>query len=438
MMNDEHPTPSSPTSAPTSAPASAPASSAPPSGRRRPLVLGALALAVIAAGIGWGAYHYLHGRWFETTDDAYASGNVVQITPRIAGTIVTIGADDNQFVQAGQPLVRLDPSDAEVGVAQAEAALARAVRQVRGLYSNVGSLDADVAARQLALDRARADLERRQDLAASGAIAAEELAHAREAHAAAASALSAARQRAATSRALVDDTDVQSHPEVQAAAAALRQRYLDLARGDLQSPVSGYVARRSAQLGQRVQAGAPLMAVVPLDQLWVDANFKETQLRQMRIGQPVVLHADLYGDDVTYHGHVQGLGVGTGGAFSLLPAQNATGNWIKIVQRVPVRIALSPDELRAHPLKLGLSMSVEVDLHDQSGAVLAQAPDERPPLATDIYERQIAEADQRIQQIIAGNSGPRRSAARDARPADPVRVGRARPGGVRVDPIDAS
>ncbi|MFT4102911.1 MAG: HlyD family efflux transporter periplasmic adaptor subunit [Burkholderiaceae bacterium] len=424
-MNEEQAMPSSPS----------------PNGRRRKLLLGVLALAVVVVAAGWGVRYYTHGRWIEETDDAYASGNVVQITPQIPGTIVAIGADDNQFVKAGQSLVRLDPSDAEVAVAQAEAALASSVRQVRGLYSNVGSLDAEVTARQVALDRAKADLGRRQDLAASGAIAAEELAHAREAYAAAASALSAARQQAATSRALVDDTAVDSHPEVRAAASALRKGYLDLARAELQSPVSGYVARRSAQLGQRVQAGAPLMAVVPLDQLWVDANFKETQLRRMRIGQPVVLHADLYGDDVVYHGQVQGLGVGTGSAFSLLPAQNATGNWIKIVQRVPVRIALSPDELREHPLKIGLSMRVEVDMHDRSGAVLAQAADDRPPIATDVYERRIAEADQRIRHIIDENNGPRRGAGRDARPPagdPPVRVGRGRQGARLGDAIDAS
>ena len=214
---------------------------------------------------------------------------------------------------------------------------------------------------------------------------------------------------------MVDNTALLTHPEVKAMAAAYRRAYLDYSRSRLQAPVSGPIAQRSVQIGQRVQAGVPLMAVVPLDQIWVDANFKETQLRHMRIGQPVTLQSDLYGSDVIYHGKISGLGVGTGSAFSLLPAQNATGNWIKIVQRVPVRIALDPKELQEHPLKIGLSMHVEVDMHDQSGPMLAQAVEGQPALSTDIYAGQLDEAEQRIAHIIEDNAGATRDRLANAR-----------------------
>lgn len=212
---------------------------------------------------------------------------------------------------------------------------------------------------------------------------------------------------------MVDNTALLTHPDVKANAAAVRRAYLDLARNQILAPVSGHVAQRSVQVGQRVTPGAPLMAVVPLNQIWVDANFKETQLRHMRIGQDVTVHADLYGNDVTYHGKIEGLGVGTGSAFSLLPAQNATGNWIKIVQRVPVRIALDAKELEAHPLKVGLSMHAEVDMHDQSGPALAQAVNTQPLFSTDIYARQLTDADALIARIIDDNAGARNVAAKD-------------------------
>ena len=372
--------------------------------RRRQWLLG-LAFVLAVAGIGSTAYYYLHGRWFESTEDAYANGNVIQITPQTAGTVVDIHADNNGRVQAGQVLAELDPSDARVSLEQAEANLARTVRQVRGLYANVGGLRAEVASRRAMLERAQADFERRKGLAATGAIPAEELAHAREALTAGESALAAADQQLASSHAMVDDTALLTHPDVKATAAALRRAYLDYARSRLLAPADGYVAQRSVQIGQRVQPGVPLMAVVPLDQLWVDANFKETQLRHMRIGQPVTLHSDLYGNDVTYHGRIDGLGIGTGSAFSLLPAQNATGNWIKIVQRVPVRIALDPKELAEHPLKIGLSMHAEVDMHDRNAPVLAQAANDRPLFSTDVYARQLDEAERLIARIVEANAG---------------------------------
>lgn len=359
---------------------------------------------VFLAVIGWGAWYWLEGRWYVNTDDAYVDGNVVQITPQTAGTVISIAVDDGSYVEEGQTLVKLDSADADVALVQAKANLANTVRKVRGLYSNVSGAQAQVAAGKVALDRARSDYQRRKDLAASGAISAEELAHARDALAAAETGLTSSQQQAATSKALVDDTDVAEHPDVQVAAAMLRARLLELARTQLRAPVSGYVAKRSVQLGQRVQPGTPLMAVVPLSQLWVDANFKETQLGQMRIGQTVEMTADLYGSDVSYHGTVESLGVGTGSAFSLLPAQNATGNWIKIVQRVPVRIAFDPKELADHPLRVGLSMGVDVSIRDQTGTSLNQQVASGPAkFSTDVYQHNAAEADAEIARIIHAN-----------------------------------
>jgi membrane fusion protein (multidrug efflux system) len=373
--------------------------------RRRRWLLRGLAVVVILAAVAWAAWHLLVGRWYEGTDDAYVGGNVVEITPQIPGTVVAIGAEDNDFVEAGQMLVTLDAADADVALAQAEAALAQAVRKVRGLYSSVHGSSAEVAVRQAAVDQARADYRRRQGLAASGAISAEELAHARDALIGAESALAATRAQLATSAAQVSGTAIDSHPDVKAAAARVRAAWLDDRRTVLPAPVAGHVAKRSVQVGQRVQPGTPLMAVVPLRAVWVDANFKETQLEHMRIGQPVTLTADLYGGGVTYHGRVAGLGIGTGSAFSLLPAQNASGNWIKVVQRLPVRIELDPDELERHPLRIGLSMDVEVDLHDQSGPMLSREAPREVAFSTDVYRHDRAEADALIARIIAANQG---------------------------------
>ncbi|MBN8727671.1 MAG: efflux RND transporter periplasmic adaptor subunit [Xanthomonadales bacterium] len=382
--------------------------------RRRRWLLRGLAVVVILAGIGWTAWHFMVGRWYESTDDAYVGGNVVEITPQIPGTVVGIGADDNDFVEAGQMLVTLDAADADVALAQAEAALAQAVRKVRGLYSSVHGSSADVAVRQAAVNQARADYRRRQGLAASGAISAEELAHARDALTSAESALAATRAQLATSSAQVSGTAIDSHPDVKAAAARVRAAWLDDRRTVLPAPVAGHVAKRSVQVGQRVQPGTPLMAVVPLREVWVDANFKETQLEHVRIGQPVTLTADLYGGGVTYHGRVAGLGVGTGSAFSLLPAQNASGNWIKVVQRLPVRIQLDQRELEKNPLRIGLSMDAEVDLHDQSGAMLSHQPPGEVAFSTDVYRHDRAEADALIARIIAANEGESEAAGADA------------------------
>ncbi len=373
-----------------------------PSGRRG-MLLRILLLVVVIGLIGWLLWYVLIGRWNENTDDAYVSGNIVQITPMVAGTVVSIGADDGGLVRAGQMLAQLDSSDSQATLAQAEANLARTVRQVRGLYNGIDSSQALLATRRVELERARADFARRQSLAGSGAISAEELAHARDQLSGAEAALSVSTQKLASDSALVDNAGIATQPDVQSAAAQLRQAYLNNARAQIVAPVSGYVARRSVQLGQRVQPGAALMAVVPLEQVWVDANFKETQLKHMRIGQPVALNADIYGGGVDYSGRIVSLGIGTGSAFALLPAQNASGNWIKIVQRLPVRIALDADQVRKHPLRIGLSMSVDVNLHGQDGELLASKPVEKPLLTTDVYQHQLQDADALAAKIIEAN-----------------------------------
>ena len=376
---------------------------APASNGKRKRALLILLVVVLIAGGAWLAWYLTVARWHQSTDDAYVQGNIVSITPQTPGTVVAINAEDGMRVEAGQVLVQLDPNDAQVAYAQAEANLANTVRQVRGLYSSVDAAQADIAARQVAVAQARADVARRSGLVATGAVSSEELAHAKAQLDAAEAALSGSQGQLSRNRALVDATTVGNQPQVQAAAAQLRQAYLNLQRAAIVAPISGFVGKRAVQLGQRVQPGTTLMTVVPLEQVWVEANFKETQLHAMRLGQPVELTADVYGDDVTYTGKVASLGLGTGSAFSLLPAQNASGNWIKIVQRVPVRIELDARQLQAHPLRLGMSMSVDVDVHAQDGDVLPAALPSKSLLATDAYAKQLHDADAVIEDIIVNN-----------------------------------
>ena len=378
--------------------------------KRKKLVALVLA-AFVAAGIAYGAYWRLFAYDRQSTDDAYVNGNVVQITSQIGGTVVAIGADDTDFVQAGKTLVRLDPADTRVALEEAESALAKTVRQVRNLYATAGQLQAGVRQREADFVKAQNDLARRERLAASGAVSGEELQHARDAFAAAEAALVAAKQQLQAQQALVDRTTVENHPDVKNAAARVHEAYLAYARTAVRAPVSGYVAKRTVQLGQRVNAGVPLMAVVPLDQVWVDANFKEGQLKNMRPGQPATLTADLYGSQVKYHGNVVGFGAGTGGAVALLPAQNASGNWIKVVQRVPVRIAIDRTELEQHPLEVGLSMQVEIDTTARGGERVPRVAHSVPADATGVYGPIDEAADQRVRSIIAQNSAAKPAAS---------------------------
>jgi membrane fusion protein (multidrug efflux system) len=375
-------------------------------GRRR-LLLSAVISVFAAVGIAYASWWLVSGRYHESTDDAYVGGNLVQVTPQVAGTVLAIHADDTDFVTAGQTLVELDKADSRVALDQAEAQLAKTVRSVRNLLATDSQLQANVEQRRAELARAREDYARRSKLDADvpGAVAAEELQHARDSVAAASAALDAATRQLAAQRTLTDHTTIDTHPDVRDAAAKVREAYLAYARTALPAPVSGFVARRAVQVGQRVGPGAPLMTVVPLDQVWVDANFKEGQLPNLRAGQPVQVVADAYGGSVVYHGKVAGFGAGTGSAFALLPAQNATGNWIKVVQRVPVRIALDPAELRQHPLQIGLSMEVTIDTHDRSGERLPKVARSDPAYETHAFASMDQLADRRVAQIIAANSG---------------------------------
>jgi membrane fusion protein (multidrug efflux system) len=382
-------------------------------GKRRRLMIG-VTIAIILVLLAYGIWWWIFARHYETTDDAYVAGNVVQVTPQVGGTVLAINADDTELVQAGKPLIELDRRDAKVALEQAEAQLAQAVREVRTLFVNNGTFNANVTLRTSDVERARADLARRQELQGTGAVSKEEIEHARTALRSAESALQAAREQLASNRVLTDNTSVAHHPNVQRAAAQVEAAYLAYARTTLPAPITGYVAKRSVQVGQRVAAGAPLLSIVPLDALWVDANFKEVQVARMRVGQPVTLHSDVYGDDVTYHGKVAGLSAGTGSAFALLPAQNASGNWIKVVQRIPVRITLDPKELAQHPLRIGLSMKVTTDIANAEGTSLTADTAARaaPAYKTEVFDGAGKDADALIQRIIADNSGNGSASAR--------------------------
>ena len=380
---------------------------------------------VVLAGLSYGGYEWYLGRNQESTDNAYVQGNVIQITPQIGGTVTAILADDTDFVKAGQPLVKLDAADAKMTLDLAEANLAQAVRQVRNLYANNTTLEAQITVRdsdigkaQTEIDRLRDDLARRQSLIGIGAVSAEEISHvqaqisqAQNGLASAKAASLAARNQLLSARTLTDNTQVQNHPSVVAAAAKVREAFLTLHRATLPAPVDGYISKRTVQLGQRIAPGTPLMSVVALGAPWVDANFKEVQLRTIRIGQSATLTADVYGKKVEYQGTVVGMGAGTGAAFSLLPAQNATGNWIKVVQRVPVRIALDPAQVSAHPLRIGLSMEVTVDVKSQDGKSLAEGGQAASAVQTEVYELLDGQATAEIQRVIANNMGGGKAAS---------------------------
>jgi membrane fusion protein (multidrug efflux system) len=373
-------------------------------GKRRFILLGLAAIFLIA-GTVWLLLWWFVFSLREVTDDAYVNGNQVTLSSQVTGTVVAVLADDTQRVEAGQVLVKLDPIDADLALARAQSALAQAVRQVRQQTQTAAQFESSVAPKREELERAQADLARREPLLAEHAIAPEEIAHARQAVADARSALETAQRQAAAAHALVDGSDIAGNPLVQQARTAYREAWVAAHRNAIVAPVSGYVAQRSVQVGSRVQPGQPLLTILPLHDLWVDANFKEVQLKHIRIGQPAEVRSDVYGGDVIYHGKVEGLAAGTGGAFALLPAQNASGNWIKVVQRVPVRIAFDAKELEKSPLRVGLSTEVKVDTHDRSGAVLAQAVASKAVAKTDVYAADTGAADTAADAIVQANMG---------------------------------
>lgn len=379
--------------------------------RRRWLI--ALTLIFSSALLAYGTYLFVLNRDSEATDDAYVSGNLVQLMPRVAGTVLTIHTDDTDFVKAGQVLVELDAADMRIALEQADADLAQAVRNVRAVFATREQLTAELAVREAELNRARSDVARREGLSARGLVPREELDHANDELRAAEAALQAAQQTLAATNVRIDGTSIENHPTVARAAAQLKDAYLALQRTTVRAPISGHVAKRVVQVGQRVAPGTPLMAIVPLEDLWVDANFKEVQLRRMRIGQKARVSADIYGRSVEFDGEVAGLGIGTGAAFALLPAQNASGNWIKVVQRVPVRIRLNPAQLAEHPLRIGLSMHVRVDL-TQDGPQLASAPRAHPAYTTSVYGDDMVAAEERIRTILMRNTGDKISLRRSA------------------------
>ena len=361
-------------------------------------------LLLLLISIGSAAYWYFFIKGFEETEDAYVSGNQVMVSAQVAGNISKINVDNMDPVQAGDVLLELDDTNAKLSFEQAKSNLANAVRQVSQLNYTVKQLKSAVRANEITLAQAQGNLNRRVQLVKDGAIDKESFQHAKEAVELAKANLTTSQNQLGANQALLLDGPLSEQPQIQSAVSNLKQAWLNLERTKIRSPIKGYVARRNAQVGQAVSIGGALMAVVTTDQMWLDANFKETQLTHMRIGQPVKIHFDLYGKDKSFNGKVVGIEMGTGSAFSLLPTQNATGNWIKVVQRVPVRIQLEPQQLVENPLRIGLSATVKVNVSDSQGETLRdQAP------ATTLYSTNVLQYDESavnnlIESIIRDNS----------------------------------
>ncbi|MCC8375189.1 MULTISPECIES: multidrug efflux MFS transporter periplasmic adaptor subunit EmrA [Photorhabdus] len=371
---------------------------------KRKLALILATLLFVFAGLGYFTYWLISLRHYQATDDAYVVGNQVQVMAQITGSVTAIYADNTDFVQQGDILLRLDSIDAEHAFERAKNILANNVRQTHQTIIDNEKLLANIALKQTALQQAQDDLKRREHLGLTGAIAKENLIHSRNSVQVAKSELNIARQQYYANKALVIDTPLNQQPAIKLAASQLCDAWLTLQRTQIVAPVTGYVSRRSVQVGSQIKSGAPLMVIVPADQLWVEANFKEVQLANVRIGQSVTLISDFYGNDVIYRGQIVGLDMGTGSAFSLLPAQNATGNWIKVVQRLPVRVELEAQQLIDHPLRIGLSMHATVDTRNRDGLVLADTPRNRIVYETNILTYNTGEIDQLINEIIQVNT----------------------------------
>jgi membrane fusion protein, multidrug efflux system len=376
----------------------------PSNGKRRRILL-LIAVIFIVVGALWACYWILVLEKREKTDDAYVNGNRVVISAQIPGTVVAVLADDTQLVNAGQVLVKLDPIDAQTALSRAASGLAQTVRQVRQQKATAGQYDSEIESRKLDLARAQIDLEKRQPLLADHAIAGEEVRHAQESVQMARATLTQAERQSLSAHALVDGTPVEDNPAVLQAKDAYRDAWIASHRNAVIAPVSGYVAERSVQLGQHIQAGEALMTVIPLHSLWVDANFKEVQLRNLRIGQKAEVRSDLYGGAFIFHGRVQGMSAGTGAAFALLPPQNASGNWIKVVQRVPVRIQIDDADLVKSPLRVGLSATVTVDTTSRDGPVLAREASDKPVGDTQVYLQDLAQANAEADAVVRQNIG---------------------------------
>ena len=373
-------------------------------GKRKGALL-LLTLLFIIVAVAYGIYWFLVLRHFEETDDAYVAGNQVQIMAQVSGSVTKVWADNTDYVQKGDPLVTLDQTDAQQAFEKAQTQLAASVRQTRQQMINSKQLQASIEVKKTALSQAQTDLNRRIPLGAANLIGREELQHARDTVASAQAELDVAIQQYNANQAIVLGTKLEQQPAVLQAATEVRNAWLALQRTKIVSPISGYVSRRSVQPGAQISSTTPLMAVVPASNLWIDANFKETQLAHMRIGQPATVISDIYGDDVKYTGKVVGLDMGTGSAFSLLPAQNATGNWIKVVQRLPVRIELDEKQLAEHPLRIGLSTLVEVNTTDRGGEMLASQVRSSPVYESNAREIGLEPVNKLINDIIQANAG---------------------------------
>ena len=373
------------------------------SGKRKRLLL-LLTLLFIIIAVAIGIYWFLVLRHFEETDDAYVAGNQIQIMSQVSGSVTKVWADNTDFVKEGDVLVTLDPTDARQAFEKAKTALASSVRQTHQLMINSKQLQANIEVQKIALAKAQSDYNRRVPLGNANLIGREELQHARDAVTSAQAQLDVAIQQYNANQAMILGTKLEDQPAVQQAATEVRNAWLALERTRIISPMTGYVSRRAVQPGAQISPTTPLMAVVPATNMWVDANFKETQIANMRIGQPVTITTDIYGDDVKYTGKVVGLDMGTGSAFSLLPAQNATGNWIKVVQRVPVRIQLDPQQLAENPLRIGLSATVKVDVSDSQGETLRNQAPSTTLYSTNVLQYDESAVNNLIESIIRNNS----------------------------------
>ncbi len=372
---------------------------------KRTRILLILALLFIVIAVAYGIYWFLVLRHHEETDDAYVAGNQVQIMAQVSGSVTKVWADNTDFVKKGDVLVTLDPTDAQQAFEKAQTELASSVRQTRQLMINSKQYQANIEVQKTALAQAQSDLNRRVPLGTANLIGREELQHARDAVASAQAQLDVAVQQYNANQAMILGTRLEDQPAVQQAATEVRNAWLALQRTKIVSPMTGYVSRRAVQPGAQISPSTALMAVVPASGLWVDANFKETQLAHMRIGQSATVVSDIYGDEVTYTGKVVGLDMGTGSAFSLLPAQNATGNWIKVVQRLPVRIELDANQLSQHPLRIGLSTLVTVDTSNSDGQVLASQARTTPAYESNAREIGLEPVNTLINDIVQANAG---------------------------------
>ena len=370
--------------------------------RRKGISIFILLLLLIA--LGSAAYWFFFIKGFEETEDAYVSGNQVMVSAQVAGNISKINVDNMDPVQAGDVLLELDDTNTKLSFEQAKSNLANAVRQISQLNYTVKQLKSAVRANEITLAQAQGNLNRRVQLVKDGAIDKESFQHAKEAVELAKANLTTSQNQLEANQALLLDGPLSEQPQIQSAVSNLKQAWLNLERTKIRSPIKGYVARRNAQVGQAVSVGGALMAVVTTDQMWLDANFKETQLTHMRIGQSAEIHFDLYGKDKTFNGKVVGIEMGTGSAFSLLPTQNATGNWIKVVQRVPVRIQLDPQQLAENPLRIGLSATVKVNVTDSQGETLRNQARTTTLYSTNALQYDESAVNNLIESIIRDNS----------------------------------